>query len=169
MKPTLSRVATKLLSGRMSAKTNSSELERALARPDADQMRQQLLAYAGYETEGAGAWPDELADDFDEIITCHFDDPEKAFAYVIIAASQSDDPAFLALMGCGNLENVLRDPSLDLLDRIVAEARKSARFRWLLSNPFKVAIAPRAWEAIEKFRITGPHEEPSADKLPPRG
>jgi hypothetical protein len=63
---------------------------------------------------------------------------------------------------------VLYDPSADLLERVVAEARKSDHFRWLLSNPFKVAIAPRAWEAIEKFRITGPHEEPAADKLPPR-
>ena len=131
-------------------------------------MRQQLLAYAEYDGKGGGDWPDELADDFGEIITCHSDDPEKALASVIIAASQTDDPGFLGLMGCSNLEDVLRDPSPELLDRIVAEARKSARFRWILSNPFKVAIAPKAWDAIEKFRITGPHEEPSADKLPPR-
>jgi hypothetical protein len=152
----------------MSDKTYSDELERAAARPDADKMRRQLLAYAKYEAKGAGRWPDEVANDIDEIITCHFDDVEKAFAYVILAASQSDDPEFLALMACGNLENVLCDPSPEILDRIVAEARKSARFRWLLSHPFKVAIAPRAWEAIEKFRIAGPHEEPSADTMPPR-
>lgn len=152
----------------MSAKTYSDETERALARPDADQMRQQLLDYAKYNLEGAGDWPEELADDFDEIITCHFDDPEKALAYVIIAASQSDDAKFLGLMACGNLEDVLRDPAPELLERIVAEARKSARFRWLLSHPFKVAVADQAWDAIERFRITGPHEEPSGDKLPPR-
>ena len=152
----------------MSKKTYSDELGRADARPDADQMRRKLFAYEKYETKGAGPWPDEVASDIDEIITCHFDDVEKAFAYVIIAASQSDDPEFLALMACGNLENVLRDPSPELLGRIVAEARKSARFRWLLSHPFKVAIAPAAWEAIEKFRIAGPHGEPSTETLPPR-
>lgn len=152
----------------MNAETYSDELARALARPDADQMRRQLLAFAKYEGKNAEDWPDDLNHEFGEIVTCHFDDPEKAFAYVIMAASLSDDPEFLTLMGCGNLENVLRDPSPELLDRIVAEAGKSARFRWLLSNPFKIAIAPKAWEAIEKFRITGPHDEPSADTLPPR-
>jgi hypothetical protein len=150
----------------MSGKGYSDELERALARPDADKMVQQLDAYADYFARGAGEWPDEYADDFGEIITCHFDDPEKAFAYVILGASRTDDPVFLAQLGCGPLEDVLENPSPELLDRIVAEGRKSARFRWLLSHPFKVAISERAWEAIEKFRITGPHEEPSYDTLP---
>ena len=129
-------------------------------------MIQQLDAYADYFARGAGDWPDEYADDFEEIITCHFDDPERALAYVIIGASRTDDPVFLAQLGCGPLEDVLENPSPELLDRIVAEGRKSARFRWLLSHPFKVAVAERAWEAIEKFRITGPHEEPSYDTLP---
>ena len=150
----------------MTGKGYSDELEQALARPDADKMIQQLDAYAEYFARGAGDWPDQYAEDFGEIITCHFDDPEKAFAYVIIGASRTDDPVFLAQLGCGPLEDVLENPSSELLDRIVAEGRKSPRFRWLLSHPFKVAIAERAWEAIEKFRITGPHEEPSYDTLP---
>ena len=150
----------------MSGKGYSDELQRALARPDAQKMIQQLDAYADYFARGAGDWPDEYADDFEEIITCHFDDPERALAYVIIGASRTDDPVFLAQLGCGPLEDVLENPSPELLDRIVAEGRKSARFRWLLSHPFKVAVAERAWEAIEKFRITGPHEEPSYDTLP---
>jgi len=131
-------------------------------------MRQQLFAYATYNAEGGDDWPNALADDFGEIITCHFDDPEKSLAYVILAVSQSDDPSFLGLMSCSNLEDGLQDPSPELLERVVAEARKSARFRWLLSFPFKVAIAERAWTAIEQFRITGPHEEPLDDTLPPR-
>lgn len=149
----------------MGSKRYSDELERALARPDADQMCRHLDAYADHH---GGEWPEEYAEVFGEIISCFHDDPEKAFAYVILGASRSDDAGFLGLLGCGPLEDVLDDPSDELLERIVAEARKSARFRWLLSNPFKVAIAQRAWEAIEKFRITGPHEEPSEDELPPR-
>lgn len=170
MLPTVSTCVASLQSypGRMGANTYSDELERALARPDANEMRRQLLAYASYFADDSGDWPEEYAEDFDEIITCHFDDPEKSFAYVVIAASLSDDARFLGLMGCANLEDVLCDPSPELLDRIVAEAGKSARFRWLLSNPFKIAIADRAWEAIEKFRLTGPHEEPADDTLPPR-
>ncbi len=153
----------------MGNKAYHDELERALARPDVEQMCQQLDAYAEYYENGGGEWPEEHADAFGEIISCYHDDPEKAFAYVILGASRSDHPGFVGGLGCGPLEDVLEDPSEELLARVVAEARKSARFRWLISNPFKVAVATRAWDAIEKFRITGPHEEPPADKLPPRG
>ena len=152
----------------MSGKGYSDELERALARSDAGKMIRQIDAYADYFADGAGDWPDEYSDDFEEIVGCHHDDPEKALAYVVIAASRSDDARFLGYMACGPLEDVLRDPPADLVGRIVAEARKSARFRWLLSNPYKVAIAESAWEAIEKYRITGPHEEPADETLPPR-
>ena len=148
-------------------KRYSDELERALSRPDADRQVQQLTAYANHY--GSSQWPEEHAEDFGEILEAYFDDPEKALAYVILALSISDDPRFLALMGCGALEDMLRNPSDEMLGRIVAEARKSARFGWLLSQPFKVAISEAAWNAIEKFRSTGPHEEPSADSLPPRG
>jgi hypothetical protein len=68
---------------------------------------------------------DTYTEDFSEIMSCFIDDPEKAFSYVVIGASRSDDAAFLALLGCGLLEDVLRDPSDELLERIVAEARKS--------------------------------------------
>ncbi|MEG3148050.1 hypothetical protein U1839_25660 [Sphingomonas sp. RT2P30] len=144
------------------------ELARALARPDAETMIRQIDAYASYHAQGAGDWPDDDADDFLEVVTCHHEDPEKALAYVILGASRSDDAGFLGLLGCGPLEDVLRDPSPELLGRVVAEARKSARFRWLLSNPFKVAVTEQAWEAIAPFRITGPHEEPLSDTLPSR-
>ena len=152
----------------MSKKAYPDELERALARPDADEMCRHLDSYAKYYENGGGEWLEESADAFGEIITCYHDDPEKAFAYVILGASRSDHPRFLGGLGCGPLEDVLEDPSDELLERIIVEARKCARFRWLLSNPFKVAIAARAWDAIEKFRITGPHEEPPYEKLPPR-
>lgn len=152
----------------MGSSSCNDELERALARPDAEQMCRALDEYAIYCESGFDEWPDELEDAFEDIISCFHDDPEKAFAYVIIGVSRSDDPKFLGLLGAGPLEDILDDPSDDLLERVVAEARKSARFRWLLSHPFKVAVAARVWDAIEEFRITGPHEEPSDDKLPPR-
>lgn len=153
----------------MSKKAEFAELERALARPDTEQMCRQLDAYAAYYANGAGDWPEGSADAFDEIISCYHDDPEKAFAYVILGASRSDHPGFLRALACGPLEDVLRAPSEDLLERVVAEARRSVRFRWLLSHPFKVAVAAKAWDAIEKFRITGQHEEPPAEQLPPGG
>ena len=152
------------LRSNMGKKAYFDELARALARPEADQMCRHLDALAQYDESGTGEWPSEA---FEEINFCYHDDPEKAFAYVILGASRSDNPKFLAGLGCGPLEDILENPTDELLHRIVAEARKSARFRWLLSHPFKVAIAATAWDAIEKFRSTGPHEEPSAG-IPPR-
>ena len=153
----------------MSENSYLSELERALARPDADRMCRQIDAYAKYyRSDETGAWPEEYAEDFGEILSCHHGDPEKAFSYVILGASRTDDAGFLAFLGCGPLEDVLDDPTDELLERIVTEARKSNRFRWLLSHPFKVAVSDSAWLAIEKFRSTGPHEEPPLDTLPPR-
>lgn len=146
----------------------TDELERALARSDADVLFRQIDAFIDYLDAGAGDWPEHHSDDFSEMTASGYEDPEKALAYIAIAVSRADDAEVLAYFGCGQLEVLLRDPSTDVLERIVAEARKSARFHWLLSNPFKVALAERAWEAIEKFRITGPHEEPSFDTLPPR-
>jgi hypothetical protein len=120
------------------------ELERALARPDADKLVRQVASYAKYFAEGAGDWPDEHSDDFAEIDDSHRDDPEKCLAYVVLAASQTDDPEFLGFVACGPLEDVLRNPSPELLERIEAEARKSARFRWLLSFPYKTAVSAEA-------------------------
>ena len=152
----------------MAGKEYSDELDRTLARLDASKMIRQIDAYADFFARGAGDWPDDDADDFEEIVTCHHDDPEKALAYVILAASRTDDAAFLGYLGCGPLEDALRNPSPELLERVVVEARKSSRFRWLLSHPFKVAISETAWEAIEKFRSTRSHEEPPPEFLPPR-
>ena len=144
----------------------SDELQVALARSDAQQMCEQIDAYAAHYE---GEWPAKYADDFTEIITCHWDDPDKALAYVILAAARTDDAAFIGMMACGPLENILCKPSSEMLDRIVAEARKSARFRWLLSHPFKVAVSSNSWDAIKEFRRTGPHEEPASDTMPPVG
>ena len=147
---------------------HSRELERAVARSDYEKLCAQLDAYIVYFSSGEGEWPEDKADDFSEIVGSGFDDQEKAFAYVILGADRTDDAAFLGYLGCGVLEDILRDPSEEMLARIVAEAKSSARFRWLLSNPYKVAVAERAWTAIEGVRFTGPHEEPSDRLLPPR-
>jgi len=152
----------------MADKSFSNELGRALARTDADELVRQIDIYIEYKRLGAGDWPDDIADDLEEILYSGINDPEKAMAYVMIAAARTDDPSFLGFMGCGPLEDVRSEPSTELLERIVAEARKSGRFRWLLSNPFKVAIDEQAWDAIAPFRITGPHEEPTDESLPPR-
>lgn len=147
----------------MQSQSYTDELERALGRADADALIERIDAYIEYDASGAGDWPVERVEDFGEIIDCHRDDPDKALAYVVLAASRTDDEGFLGMMGAGPLEDILRDPSPELIERLVAEARKSARFRWLLSIPYQIAIAARAWAAIEKFRV-----DADAVELPPR-
>ncbi|MFD2783062.1 DUF6869 domain-containing protein [Novosphingobium pokkalii] len=130
-------------------------------------MCRNLDVYAKHRGEGERR-PEAYWHAFEAIHLAYHDDCETAFAYVMLGAARSDDASFLASLACGPLEDVLRDPSDALLDRIVREARKSARFRWLLSHPFKTAIARRAWDAISEFRVYGPHQEPPSDGMPPR-
>jgi hypothetical protein len=150
----------------MSDKSFSSELDRALARPDAKKLIRQIDAYAAHIESADGDWPEDLADDFCEILDSHREDVEKALAYVVLGASRSADPDFVNLLGCGTLEDILRNPTEEMLGRIVAEARRSPRFRWMLNSPFKVAVSDTAWKAIEPFRHTGPHEEPALKTMP---
>ena len=154
----------------------ANELERALARPDAKKLLRQSDRYIAYweSTAGDREVRDDEFEDFDEVFGSGlpdyrgFYDPDKGMAYISIAVFKSDDPQTLAFYGVQILEDLLRDPSDELLERVVAEAHRSPRFRWMLSNPYKVAVSEKAWEAIKEFRITGPHEEPAFDTLPPR-
>jgi hypothetical protein len=152
----------------MSDKSFSNELERALGRKDAEKLIRQIDAYGNYYASGSGDWPDELSDDFEEIICSQWEELDKALAYVVLGANRSDNAGFVNLLACGLLEDILESPSDEMIERIVAEARRSPRFRWMLSSPYKVAVSDAAWRAIQQFRITGPHEEPAPETMPPR-
>jgi hypothetical protein len=151
----------------MSDKSFSNELQRALARPDIADLQRQTRVYYEHCQRGFHEETDENADDIDAVCASNFADPEKALAYVILAAANYDDGEYLAFIGAGLLENLLRDPPTDILERIVAEARKTPRFRWLLSVPYRIAIAKSAWDAIKEFRLTPGNAEPLPETLPP--
>lgn len=141
------------------------ELSIALARSDIDSLIQKLDNYILYHDK---EWPDDYADDCSDVLMSGVNEPELALAYLALSIKRCDDVDFLALMGCSTLEDMLREPSSKTLERVVAEARKNPRFRWLLSHPYKVAVSKAAWEAIKPFRITREHEEPPLDTLPSR-
>jgi hypothetical protein len=153
----------------MSAKSFTSELDRAMARPDSEGLLALVAAYERYfaETGGEGEWPEKLAEHFGGTLDWPERDPDKALAYIVFVAAYSTNPAFIGMTACGPLEDILRQPSDTMISRVVAEARKSARFRWLLSHPFKVAVSEAAWSAIAPFRITREHEEPPHETMPP--
>lgn len=72
------------------------------------------------------------------------------------------------MIGAGVLEDLLETLPHEYIERIVAEARRSPPFRWLLNCPYKELVAGPVWDAINPFRWTGPFEEPRAETLPPR-
>lgn len=150
----------------MSKNSFTDELARAKARPDYHEMSGHVAAYerfaaSEFEDEEAGIIAEHIDD-------ARWNDADKALSYVAMCVDQSESESFLGFVGAGILEDLLRKPSAAFLDRVVAEARKTPRFRWLLSVPYKVAISKEAWAAIRPFRITGEHEEPDEDTLPPR-
>jgi hypothetical protein len=147
----------------MADKQFANELERALARPDAEELARHIRVYHEHFRAGLPEWTDENAKALDAIFNASLDDPDKTLAYVMLAASESDDDEFLGFVSCGPLENVLCKPSKETLDRVVAEARKTPRLRWMLSIPFPHALAPEALAAIKPLLVDADKEP-----LPPR-
>jgi hypothetical protein len=147
----------------MSEKAFANELQRALARPDAEELKRHVQAYHDQFRGRLENWTEQDDEAVEKIMDASLDDPEKTFAYVMIAASASDDDEFLGFVSCGPLENLLVKPSREILDRVVAEARKTPRLRWMLSIPFRHALAPEALEAIKPLFVDADREP-----LPPR-
>jgi hypothetical protein len=143
---------------------SESELDRALARPDAAKLIRQIDTYVEHMQSGEQGWPEEISDDLGEVLQSGQDDPDKALAYVVIAAARTDDDSFLGFMGAGPLEDALESPNRQFLERVVAEARRSKRFRWILSVPYRVAISDDAWHAIKDLATY----DTRIKRLPPR-
>jgi hypothetical protein len=147
----------------MADKSFANELDRALARPDADELARHIQVYHDNFRGGLRESREADAEALEAIFNASLDDPDKTLAYVMLAAAQSDDDEFLGFVSCGPLENILRKPSEDILNRVVSEARKTPRLRWMLSIPFPHALAPEALEAIKPLLVDADKEP-----LPPR-
>lgn len=134
----------------MADKSFSSELDRARSRSDADILEQHLRAYyAQHRGEPVDGDLYEIA--FDGIQNAPYDDTDKALAYVMLASGDYEDEDFLAFVACGPLESLLQNPSRETLERIVAEARKTARIRWMISLPFRHALPERVLAALGPY------------------
>src|SRR3954466_12501068 len=113
----------------------SGELERALARPDIESMRLHLADYRDYMEDVAGSsLRNDSAGNFNYVSDAHRDQ-DVALAYVMLALSEYDDPYFIGLIAAGPLEDVLMfNLSRELVDRVVAEAKRTPRFRWMVKQ-----------------------------------
>ena len=135
----------------MPDKSFSNELQRALARADVEILALNLEAYRQWIEACDAEKPDEWdhPGNSDDLYDAH-NDPDRALAYLALAASRYDDPYFLGVMAAGPLEDILRDPTREVLERVRAEARKTPRFRWMLSGVWLHAIAERAREPVNE-------------------
>ena len=150
----------------MSDKSFSSELQKALSRPDVAQLSLDLEDYYRFNQGIAARKPDageyEHSGNFAEVMDPR--DPDRALAYLVLAMAEYDDADFLGVMAAGLLENLLQRPTPDVLNRVANEARKTARLRWMLGIPFRHAIPDWVWEKINDFVIVDVDNTP----LPPR-
>jgi hypothetical protein len=152
----------------VSEKAFFNELERALERPDVADLIGDLEDYRRFNAEVTAKEPEH--DSFDrlgnyaKVMEAHWEDPERGLAYLALAMGKYDDRDFLGLMAAGLLEDLLADPAPEMLKRIVEEARKTERFRWMLSGVWLHSIAERARapiaDAVGDYRLEQP--------LPPR-
>jgi hypothetical protein len=142
------------------------ELMRAMARPDAAELRNAVRAFFEYSTLSGKEREVFFANDDAgiEIFYSTHNDPDLGMALVALAASMYDDSHFLFVVAAGPLEDILRKPSRETIDRVVAEARKNARFRWMLTGIFLHAISDQARPKISAVIGTMTENDP----MPPR-
>lgn len=97
-------------------------------------------------------------------------DRDGRLAMCVIGMAEYDDPSFLGLLAAGALEDALDthpgdEPLSDeFLYRVVAEARRTARFRWMLSGVWNYSFEPHVAQAVRDAVGDAKLEDP----LPPR-
>jgi hypothetical protein len=148
----------------MADQGSSTELDRALAREDADDLDRQLRVHQSYFKAGFQDNTEENHADIDAVIGA-ISDPDRSLAYLALATAHFDDEPYLAFLAVDLLEeNLLWDPSPEILERVLAEGRRDSRFRWMLSHVCERMIAERARAPVTEIVGARSAETP----LPPR-
>lgn len=150
----------------MTRSTYNDELMRALGRPDAGELRNAVTAYQQY-SKLKGKVKDAYFSECSALLELFYstaDDPDLGMALVSLSASMYDDPHFLFLVAAGPLEDMLHNPTREVIDRIVAESRKNARIRWMLTGIYMHAISDEARPKIVAAIGTMTDDHP----MPPR-
>jgi hypothetical protein len=150
----------------MGRSSYNDELKRASARADVSKLREQVTAYYEFSKLSGKEQEDYFANETAGIETFFStrDDPDLGLAMVALAASMYDDPHFLFLVAAGPLEDILWKPSRETIERVVAEARKNSRIRWMLTGIFLHAISDKARLQIVAAIGTMTADDP----MPPR-
>jgi len=100
--------------------------------------------------------PGSMDDDYPDEINLWFDsreEPDRGLALVMLAAASYDEPEFLGVVAAGLLEDLLvHDSQCDdaFFRRILEEAQKTARFRWMLSGVWTYSAEPTRAAALKE-------------------
>ena len=155
----------------MRRKQQLTELECVLARTDVENLRRDLREAFKYHVWYQNG-KDRNVSEEDQGAFLDSDRPrDELLAICVLAMSEYDDPSFLGLLSAGPLEDALgthpwQEPMTDeFLARIVDEARRTPRFRWMLSGVWTYSAERHVAEAIKQ--AVGSVSLDS-DRLPPR-
>ncbi len=117
-----------------------------------------------YRNWDASVVGDDYPDECDRFMDSYHREPEVGIAFVMIAAAEYDDVQFLGLVSAGLLENLLCEGSAEITQRILLEARKTPRLRWMLSGVWYYSVPSKT--AAEAKKLVGSMK--FEDALPPR-
>jgi hypothetical protein len=146
-----------------------SELDRALARPDIEDLRADLAQYLTW-VQWISSKKSKDDDDGPEVPWSIYrpTDADMCFAMAALAEAEYDDPVFLGHVAVSPLESIFEDLSDEresALRRVEAEAKINPRFRWMLAGMYTPRDAPEWFD--ERFRAAIGSIQQS-DPLPPR-
>jgi hypothetical protein len=147
----------------VNAKSFKNELERARSRPDVDELLAALSAQFRWHQDGCPG------DGYYGDLELYFDhsDKDRSLALVVLAMANFDDPGFLGMVAAGPLEDIFfaeQEVPEDIVVRIEDEARKTPRFRWMLSGVWTTSFKPEHATRVERAAAGAKLEDP----LPPR-
>jgi hypothetical protein len=146
-------------------KSFQNELERASSRPDANKLLMILKEYARWHDDGCPQGEtDHILDDW----IFNDSDKERSLALVILAMANFDDPGFLGLVAAGPLEDIFfagAEVPEEIMARIEDEARRTPRFRWMLSGVWTTSFLP---ETEVRVRHAVGQADMEKDPLPQR-
>lgn len=151
----------------MSEKSFKNELERALNRPDIDALKSVVTVYHDWSSTDSVSRSEEWPEGLDIWFDASREDHDRALALVALAAATYDEPKFLAVVAAGPLEELLwrdRGASEAIVQRILDEARRTPRFRWMLNCVWTMSARPEHAAAVAEIVGDMTDESP----LPPR-
>ncbi len=155
----------------MSGKSFENELARAIARPDIEKLRRGFDTY--YHWTKLSGKEKEIFPEALDLWFFNEDDRDSSLALVALAMASTDDEDFLIGVACGLLESTLSHrPAIagvplseEFLQRIVDEARRTPRFRWMLSAMWTMGMPEHEAQMIANAVGSVSCE---TDPLPPR-